>query len=378
MVRSAAAPRRVLAAVFFASFFAGSPGLVALATGKSITLSGGKDWVDTGVDVKAGDVYQFDSSGEITYAGARLATPPDGSGKGWRDLTKAFPLGEGNRGAVLGRIGSGDVTLPFLIGASKQVTMPIAGRLFLGINHPANSTAEGSFTVKFSRVKSGPKDAATFSGKLPGLDASYFDQIPRRVSDPHGTPGDRINFAIVGTEDQMKAALKTAGWVIVDRDVNDTILKGVIATFSKQAYLTLPMSMLQLFGRNQDYGFAHAEPIAVVTQRHHFRLWKSPNDVDGSTVWIGAGTHDIGFDTDERNNGLTHKIDPDTDKEREFIVESLKQTGAVVKTEYVTPKDTITKAKTAHGEEFFSDGRIIVIWLRPAESATTVAASSSK
>ena len=240
---------------------------------------------------------------------------------------------------MLGRIGSGDVALPFLIGAGKQVTIPIAGRLFLGINHPANATAEGSFTVKLNRVKSAPKDAATFSGKLPALDASYFDRIPRRVSDPQGTPGDRINFAIVGSEDQMKAALKTAGWVIADRDVNDTILKGVIATFSKQAYLTLPMSMLQLFGRNQDYGFAHAEPIAVVTQRHHFRLWKSPNDVDGSTVWIGAGTHDIGFDRDERNNGLTHKIDPDTDKERDFIVESLKQTGVVVKTDNITPKD---------------------------------------
>lgn len=378
MVRSGAAARRALAAVVFVSLFAGSPGAFALATGKSITLSGGKDWVDTGVDVKAGDVYQFDSSGEITYAGARSATPPDGSAKGWRDLTKAFPLGEGNRGAVLGRIGSGDVALPFLIGAGKQVTIPIAGRLFLGINHPANATAEGSFTVKLNRVKSAPKDAATFSGKLPALDASYFDRIPRRVSDPQGTPGDRINFAIVGSEDQMKAALKTAGWVIADRDVNDTILKGVIATFSKQAYLTLPMSMLQLFGRNQDYGFAHAEPIAVVTQRHHFRLWKSPNDVDGSTVWIGAGTHDIGFDRDERNNGLTHKIDPDTDKERDFIVESLKQTGVVVKTDNITPKDTVTKAKTAHGEEFFSDGRIVIIWLRPAESATAVAASASK
>ena len=79
-----------------------------------------------------------------------------------------------------------------------------------------------------------------------------------------------------------------------------------------------------------------------------------------------AQQHDIGFDRDERNNGLTHKIDPDTDKERDYIVETLKQTGAVVKTDFVTPKDTITKAKTAHGEEFFTDGRIVIVWLRPA------------
>lgn len=355
-----------LSGVMLLAFAAGLPAVAVQAASKLISLAANQDWVDSGVDVKAGDVYQFDSSGEITYANARSATPPDGTPRGWRDLTKAFPAENANRGAVIGRIGSSDAALAFVIGASKQVTMPIDGRLFLGINQPANSTADGSFTVQFSLVKSAPKGAATYSGRLPVLGDSYFARIPRRVSDRFGDPGDRVNFAIVGTEDQVKDALNTAGWVIVDKDVRDTVLKGAIATFSKQAYLTIPMSPLQLFGRNQDYGFAHAEPLAVVTQRHHFRLWKSPNDADGSTVWVGAGTHDIGFDRDQRNNGLTHKIDPDTDKERDFIVETLEQTGAVVKTDYFTPKDTITKAKTAHGEEFFSDGRISIIWLRPA------------
>ena len=359
-----------------AAFGAGSQGVSALQATKSVTLSANQDWLDTGVDVKAGDVYQFDSSGEITYVGARSATPPDGSPKGWRDLLKAFPAEGANRGAVIGRIGSSEAAIPFPIGASKQVTMPIDGRLFLGINQPANSTADGSFSVTLSKLKSAPKDAATFSGRLPDLSAAYFDRIPRRVSDPRGNLGDRVNFAIVGSEAQMKEALQSAGWVIVDKNVQDTILKGAIATFSKQAYLTIPMSPLQLFGRNQDYGFAHAEPIAVVTQRHHFRIWKSPDDAGGSTVWIGAGTHDIGFDRDERNNGVTHKIDPDTDKERDYIVETLKQTGTVVKTGYLTPKDTITKARTATGAEFFTDGRIVVIWLRPAAASATSVASN--
>ncbi len=366
-----------LAWVAAAALAASLPAVLALPTGKSINLPGDQVWVDTGVDVQAGDTYRFDASGEVTYAGARSATPPDGSSKGWRDLTRAFPAEDANRGAVIGRIGSGDAALPFLIGASKQVTMPIAGRLFLGINHPSNLTADGSFTVILNKLQSATKDAATFTGKLPELGAAYFGRIPRRVTDPHGTPGDRVNFAIVGPEDLMKEAFKTAGWVVVDKNVEDTILKGAIATFSKQAYLTLPMSMLRLFGRNQDYGFAHAEPIAVVTQRHHFRIWKSPDDADGSTVWIGAGTHDIGFDRDQRNNGLTHKIDPDTDKERDYIVETLKQTGMVVKTDFITPKDTITKAKTAHGEDFFTDGRIVIVWLRPAAAGVSTTSASS-
>ena len=363
--------------IVLAAAAAGSPAGFAPRTiniedsSKAITLAGNQDWVDTGLDVKAGDVYQFNATGQITYPNARAATPPEGTPKGWRDLTKSFPIAGADRGAVIGRIGSGDAALPFVIGASKQVTMTIDGRLFLGINHPPNSNADGSFSVSYSLVKSAPKDAVTFSGTLPGVDALYFDRIPRRVSDPQGKPGDRVNFAIVCTEDQLKEALKTAGWVIVDKDVRTTVLEGALATFSKQAYLTIPMSPLQLFGRNQDYGFAHAEPIQVVTQRHHFRIWKSPYNVGGSTIWIGAGTHDIGFDRDQRNNGLTHKIDPDTDKERDYIVETLKQTGTVVKTSYITPKDTLTKAKTAHGEEFFTDGRILIAWLRPAQTTAT-------
>jgi len=108
-----------------------------------------------------------------------------------------------------------------------------------------------------------------------------------------------------------------------------------------------------------------SDPIKTIAARHHFRLWKAPFQAGNLTLWVGAGTHDIGFDKDQRTGGITHKIDPDTDLEREFIGETLAHSGQVVKTAYVTPKDTITKAKTAHGEEFHSDGRILVVYLKP-------------
>lgn len=99
--------------------------------------------------------------------------------------------------------------------------------------------------------------------------------------------------------------------------------------------------------------------------RHHFRIWKAPFQAGGQEVWVGAGTHDIGFDKDQRTGGVTHKIDSDTDKEREFIGESLASTGQVGMRYYLTRKDPVTKAKTAHGEEFFSDGRTLVIVMLP-------------
>ena len=164
----------------------------------------------------------------------------------------------------------------------------------------------------------------------------------------------------------------------VDKNAKDSFLRGAVGTFSKQAYLTMPMSELLLFGRVQDYGFAHSVPLQTVMARHHFRIWKAPFQVEGQTLWAGAGTHDTGFDRDQRTGGVTHKIDPDTDKEREYILETLKQSGEVVASAYVTPKDTITKAKTAHGEEFHSDGRILVIYLKPESSAPTPAAKTGE
>jgi len=89
----------------------------------------------------------------------------------------------------------------------------------------------------------------------------------------------------------------------------------------------MPMSELMVFGRPQDYGFAMSDPIQTVMARHHFRIWKAPFIAGGLTLWVGAGTHDVGFDKDQRNGNITHKIDPDTDKERDFIAESLKQSG---------------------------------------------------
>jgi hypothetical protein len=176
---------------------------------------------------------------------------------------------------------------------------------------------------------------------------------------------------VVGSEKQVLAAFEAAGWVKVDRSNEDAVLAGIMAVMNKQAYLTLPMSILTLFGRPQDYGLAHAEPLAVVAQRHHLRLWKAPFQAEGQGLWVGAATHDIGFDRDQRNNGVTHKIDPAVDDEREFVSRSLDETGLVAKLSYMTPGQPSKEARTATGATFHSDGRVLVIHLVP-ETTTAV------
>ena len=218
-------------------------------------------------------------------------------------------------------------------------------------------------------------DAAVAGGPaethISSITSALLDEIPRRVSDPEGNPGDMVNILIVGTQDEVVQVFTAAGWVHVDSSVKDSVLAGLVDSIEKKDYLTMPMSTLYLFKRAQDYGFAHAEPLRVALSRNHLRVWKSPYTAGGQTVWCVAATHDIGLERDQRNNGVTHKIDPAIDDEREYVNDTLSSTGLVIAREHVTPSDALTEAKTATGGSFHSDGRILVLVL-------TAAATESK
>ncbi len=342
----------------------------AAAFAQQFDIAGTSPWLDTKIDLKPQDEVTVSATGELTLNKGQKVTP-DGAKRGFADMIKNYPVNDASQGALIGRLGSEDAARPFLIGKQNTWKAPRAGRLFLGINKAGNDAPKGSFHVTVA-VKAAPEVSKT-DYKLPNVTTATVDQYPRRIEDAQGNLGDNTNFMIVGTEQQVLAALKTAGWVEVDRSNQDAVLAGIEAVLNKRAYVTMPMSSLTLFGRGQDHGFAQADPIQVIAERHHFRIWKAPFQVDGSDVFIGAGTHDIGFDRDQRNNGVTHKIDPEIDKERDYIGQSLNETGLVAKLDYVTPSKPSTEAVTATGATFKSDGRILVIYLIPDQTQKTPA-----
>jgi hypothetical protein len=188
--------------------------------------------------------------------------------------------------------------------------------------------------------------------------------LPRRVNDQFKNLGDMVNFVIVGSKDEVQNALEGANWHAADTDTRESALKAVLETYQKKDYLTMPMSQLYLFDRVQDFGYEQAEPYAVVASRHHFRIWKAPFTWNNRTVWVGAGTHDIGFERDQRNGKVTHKIDPAVDGERDNIGASLQKTDKVKDMAYYLPADAIREARNATGGGYHSDGRVLVIVLK--------------
>ena len=333
---------------------------------QEVQLTGERSWVDTSIDIQAGEHVLITATGKLRYADAKADNGPDGLPRSFKDLLTALPFNEAGRGTLIGRIGDKDTAQPFVVGARRDVVAPVSGRLSVGINQAADDTGDGTYAARievYTPEGGTARVVARQVSSLSGIDNNLFSKIPRRVGDKQGNAGDMVNFLILGSQDALERVFTTAGWVKVDADVKNTVLHGLIGSLSKEAYLTMPMSQLYLFGRAQDYGWAHAEPISVVRSRNHLRIWKAPFEVKGETLWVGAATHDIGFERDQRNNGVTHKIDPDIDLERDYVENTLAATGLVTEISHFLPDKPMKEAQTATGGTFHSNGAVLILKL---------------
>lgn len=341
-------------------------------SGKELTVPASNGWIDTGMTVKPGDKVAITGSGQLQFQQSGIAGP-DGLERSWRDVMQALPLNSAGRGALIARIGNDPAVVPFLVGAKKEFTVNRPGQLFLRVNLAENESLDGNYKAT---IQVTPAGAANVAKPVElKIDPAVLDQVPRRVTDANGGPGDMVNFILIGSQKQVLQAFADGGWVQVDRTKQEAVLHAILSTMQKQSYLEMPMSELYLFGRPQDYGMARAEPISVVQTRHHLRIWKAPFQINGQTVWVGAATHDLGFEKDQRDGSLTHHIDPNVDDERGFVLSSLTEGGDVAASTFVSPKDPVKEAKTATGGSFHSDGRVAVMQLRGAAEANAAAAN---
>src|SRR6516162_7046229 len=336
-------------------------------TTKDVPVSADTKWVDTGMDVTTGDKLHITATGTVDFTN-KPGVGPQGAERDWKDTLRAFSVPSAARGALVGQVGNDRAATPFLVGADGTIVVPFGGRLYLGVNQDPTSKPTGSFTA---HIVSTPATAAATNStnyNFKPLFASLDAKLPYRVTDQTsgGNEGDLVNFVLVGNEKQVTNAFKEAGWILPDKTSQDAVVSAVLATLQKQAYVSVPMSTLFLFGRGQDYGYARAEAIKVIGQRDHFRIWQTPfKGPNGETLWAGAGTHDIGIEKDQRKeNAVTHKIDPDIDGERDFIAATIQQAGAVEATSYMDRPKQIKDTKTATGGEIKTDGRTLVTVLK--------------
>ena len=379
-------------------------------------ISATPPWTDTALDLQPGQTVSI-SAVQTLPTGSSSCNPSGVSGSSASSAN--LPLPGANPGALIAKLHAEGAT-PVLVGAKAEFHIDSGSHLFLGMNASGTAPCEGSLKVnvevsnsaaaqaesstqpktrgaqlksqlataaqvfmsgQFGMGKSESNSAAS-STNATGTEAvpvtplhisevpleadlrKVIDSLPRRVNDQFHNLGDMVNFVIIGSQKDLQAALEAADWHVADTDNRKAVLNAVMQTYDSKDYLAMPMSTLFLFGRKQDFGYEMAEPIAMVASRHHFRIWKAPLEWNGKEVWVGAGTHDIGFAKDQRNNSVTHKIDPAVDGERDNIGSSLQKANKGKTFSYYLPPNPVQDAKNATGDGYHSDGRLLVVLLQ--------------
>jgi hypothetical protein len=388
-------------------------------------VSNAQPWTDTGLDLVSGDAVRISAGGaSASAAGAPPCDPKTASGTGANLPLPSAPAGAliahlHAQGAVPLLVGTGaelkiEEASHLFLGLNLSGTLRCQTSLTVNVHRiPAGAIDTGAAGTSSSQEKTrgeqlksqlstaaqvfmsgqfglGKSESTTnsassnagssgsSSGADPGtavpplkvseaaLDVDLrksLDGLPRRVNDQFKNLGDMVNFVIVGSQKDVQAALDAATWHVADTNNERAALNAVMETYENKDYLQMPMSTLYLFGRKQDFGYEMAEPIAMVASRHHFRIWKAPFTWKGQEVWVGAGTHDIGFAKDKRNGNVTHKIDPGVDGERDNIGSSLQKASKTKTVSYYLPPNPVQEAKNATGDGYHSDGRLLVILL---------------
>ena len=177
--------------------------------------------------------------------------------------------------------------------------------------------------------------------------------LPVRITMPNGAlAADIINTAFLGSETDVTHAFLGAGWSTADPLNGRTYMRSYQAFTSMKPYPTAPVSPLRYEGRLPDLVFQKS--FNCMAKRHHIRLWRVESP-DGP-LWVGAATHDVGIFFDWKRMVLTHRIDPEIDRERDRVLADLSYAGCVAGAARVErPALAIESAKIA------TDGALHVI-----------------
>ena len=175
-----------------------------------------------------------------------------------------------------------------------------------------------------------------------------------------GSRQEPISFIIIVKNDQeLINFFHTAGWRLADNvDILSTY-KIAKATIFKESYPQAPMTPDFWNSEVHNFGFEKETATDNVRTRHHARIWKTNYKTEnGNSIYVGTASFDRGIKW-----GVTHKINPDIDTEREFLFEDLQKTGMISKSEKEQFVDPVL-GNNFSGDPFFSDGKLYILFIK--------------
>lgn len=196
------------------------------------------------------------------------------------------------------------------------------------------------------------------SGTIEGHPA--LATAPRHTSTKGGRPGDPVNIAFIGTDEELHRALAAAGWYAADPITLQSSVRIAADVVLRKPYPHAPVSDLYLWGRRQD--LAYEQPVGrSPKQRHHVRFWRSQElDGNGEPLWLGAATFDQRVEISRTTGGVTHRIAPEVDRERNKLVTDTARSGVLDGYYWVAPFHRTREGRNGGGDPYVTDGRLAV------------------
>ena len=197
---------------------------------------------------------------------------------------------------------------------------------------------------------------------VPSL-AQRLRAMPAATTNKKATgSGDPVNLVVIGEFDTLISAF-AARWDETETITFVTCWKTTRAFLLGSPYRYSPVSPLYLFGRSQDVALQRSR--RSINERLHLRLWLTPVRFVGQSVWVGQVSRDIGVRFTTRTwNLTTHRIDPEVDEARDYVVEDLLEAEQLEAAGYVEGGlacDRDAPCRNLTGDPYFTDGKRAVI-----------------
>ena len=188
----------------------------------------------------------------------------------------------------------------------------------------------------------------------------WLADVPGVTLIEDGHPGDPLNVALIGAEDDLKAIMNAAGWFPANPLGLKSDLRIGVDTVLERPYDEAPVSNLYIFGRKED--LAYEKPVGDdPRRRRHVRYWRSPQpDEEGRPVWWGAVSYDKSVGLSHTTGQITHHISPEVDGERDRLFDDLKKTGRLTSIEAIDEFHKVLEGRNGGGDPWHTDGRLML------------------
>jgi LssY C-terminus len=177
--------------------------------------------------------------------------------------------------------------------------------------------------------------------------------------------GDPLNLVVIGSGPDAIFPFILRGWRLDEPLDFHSALRTVRAFVFGSEYLNAPISPLYVFGRTQDISLQKARN--KISLRNHLRLWRAPFTIDDEYVWVGQISRDIGIKFTTQSWYLTtHRISPEVDQDRYYLLQDLAVTGEVARFGFVSGVGVSTAADSRTnlaGDPYLTDGLRLVVFL---------------